>query len=103
MNINKTSYLIAVGILVLSMLACNLGSNPVPSLPQEGAPTDNPSSSSGACVNPYLPVIAGATWNYKLAGPVSDTFTRSIISVETSGFTDQDVYGAGLTRQGKWK
>lgn len=114
MNINKTSYLIAGGILVLSMLACNLGNGPVPGgtpspegTPNESTPTpeataDNSPSSSGACANPYLPVIAGAAWNYKLTGSVSDTFTRSIISVEASGFTDQDVFGRGVTRQGKW-
>ncbi len=116
MNINKISYLIAGGILVLSMLACNLGNGPVLSgtLPPKGTPNmstpatentpaGNSSSSSGACANPYLPVIAGAAWNYKLTGPIPDTFTRSIISVEASGFTDQSIIGTGITRQGKWK
>jgi len=114
MNINKISYLIAVVALVLSMLACNFGkgSTPIEPLPPEGTPNggapatevpaNNSSGSSGACANPYLPIIAGATWNYKLTGPVPDTFTRSILSVETSGFTDQDVFGTGVTRQGKW-
>ena len=120
MNINKTSYLIAGSVLVLSILACNLGKVPIPSgttspevspnestpaienTPVTEAPTDNQSGSSGACTNPYLPVITGATWNYKLTGPIPDTFTRSIISVEAGGFTDQDVFGTGVTRQGKW-
>jgi hypothetical protein len=114
MNINKKSYLIAGGALVLSMLACNLGNGPVPSgttspegtpnesTPATKAPTDSPSSPSGACANPYLPVVPGATWNYKLTGPVPDMFTRSILSVEASSFTDQDVFGTGVTRQGKW-
>jgi hypothetical protein len=116
MNTNKISYLIAGGVLILSMLACNFGTSPdpyVPLPPQDNAtnesapvteiPTDNTSNSSGACTNPYLPVIAGATWNYKLTGPTPDTFTRSILSVEADGFTDQDIFSAGVSRQGKWK
>jgi len=99
------------------MLACNLGKGPAnpgatPSSQDSTnqstqAPANNSSgpssgSSSGGCANPYLPVVTGATWNYKTTGIVSDTFTRSIVSVEASGFTDQDVFGKGLTRQGKW-
>lgn len=107
MNTNKISSFFAAGILILSMLACNLGKGPVPSEDTttsvtEAASGENSTNSSGTCTNPYQPVIAGATWNYKLTGPVPDTFTRSILSVEASGFTDQDVFGTGVTRQSKW-
>jgi len=114
MKTNKMSYLIAGGVLVLSMLACNLGNSPDPtvplpqdttneSVPNTEAPADTSSSStSGACTNPYMPIITGASWSYKLTGPVSDTFTRSITSVEADSFADQDVFGTGVTRQSKW-
>ena len=107
--------------LLISMLACSLGS-PAPSdtssndpnpeataaseesaAPTEAAATEEAANpSAGACSNPYLPIVQGATWNYNLTGPVPDTFTRSIISVESTGFTDQDVFGTGVTRQGQW-
>jgi hypothetical protein len=115
MNKNKISYLFAGGALVFSMLACNLGKTPDPSEPvpptvaqgtTESAPavaTEAPASGGGACANPYLPIVTGATWNYKLTGNISDTMTRSIVSVEANGFTDQDVFGTGVSRQGKWK
>ena len=110
MNKNKASCLIAAGLLTFSMLACNLGKGTTSpegtangSAPAAETPADNSSSSStGACANPYMPIVTGATWNYKLTGPVSDTFTRSIISVEAGGFADQDVFGTGVTRQSKW-
>jgi hypothetical protein len=113
MNKHKTSLLIAGTMFVLSILACNLGKGPSSSVatpppqdttnPTAQAPSNNSSgSSSSACNNPYQPVVSGATWDYKTTGIVSDTFTRSIVSVEAGGFTDQDVFGKGLTRQGKW-
>ncbi len=112
MKFSKISHLIAAGILGLSMLACNLGKGPAPigTLPPEDstsantateAPVDN-SAAVGACTNPYLPIKAGATWNYKITGLTFDTFTRSILSVDAAGFTDQDVFGTGVTRQSKW-
>ena len=111
MKRNNLSILIAGGALVLSMLACNFGRTPESSpveVPQESAVTESApaevpaSGGSGACANPYLPVVAGATWNYKMTGSISDTFTRSIVAVDGSSFTDQDVFGTGVTRQGKW-
>jgi hypothetical protein len=68
------------------------------------APTTAPTeaATAGACANPYLPVIVGATWNYKLTGPTSDTYEHTILSVESDGFTEQDVFGVGVTRKGKW-
>jgi len=47
-------------------------------------------------------VVTGATWNYKLTSSTPDTFTRSIVAANGSSFTDQDVFGTGVTRQGKW-
>ena len=66
------------------------------------APTTAPEPSAHACNNPYMPVVVGATWNYKLTGPTSDTFTHSILSVEESSFVEQDVFDVGVTRQGTW-
>jgi len=117
MNINKIHSLLAVGTLVISMLACSFGkgqdssetvspqaaaneNTPATEVPE--VPADNSSSSAGACDNPYMPIVAGAAWNYKLTGPIPDTFTRSITSVEAGGFSDQDVFGTGVTRQSKW-
>jgi hypothetical protein len=110
MKANKVSFLTAVGILVLSILACTLGKGPAPSatlIPEGGQPATevsagNASDSSNACDNPYMPIATGVTWNYKLTGPVSDTFTRSIISVEANSFADKEVFGTGVTRQSTW-
>ena len=104
--------------LLFAMSSCNLGSSSVPSeTPAPGekvdettpeaatatpALTEAPTESASACDNPYMPIVVGATWDYKLTGPASDTFTHSILSVEGNGFTEQDVFGVGVTRQGKW-
>ena len=98
----RLSPLIAASFVVLSMLACNFGtSSPVPaSGTQSSSSTGN--SSSGACRNSYFPIVVGATWDYKLTGPVNDSYTESILSADGSGFTEQSVFGTGATRQGKW-
>jgi hypothetical protein len=49
-----------------------------------------------------IPIKAGATWNYALTGSISDTFTRSIVSVDSSGFSEKDVFSTGTVREGKW-
>jgi hypothetical protein len=115
MKRNNPSILIAGGVLVLSMLACNFGKSPVSPAPvieeTESAPTPVaesltevpvPTGGSGACANAYMPVVMGATWNYKMTGSMPDTFTRSIVTAGESGFTDEDTFGTGVTRQGKW-
>jgi hypothetical protein len=116
MKRNKSFTLMAGSALVLSMLACNLGKVPadnpgaVPAQQDSNnqatqAPANNPPAASpgGACSNPYLPVVAGAVWNYKMTGAVADNFTRSIVSVDAGSFTDQDIFSQGsITRQGKW-
>jgi hypothetical protein len=100
------SHLLALGVLGLSILACNIGKAPtVEANASDPAATQAPAGSTNsvdACANPLLPIRMGATWTYKLSGAASDTFTRSIVSVDSSGFTDQDVFGSGVTRQGKW-
>lgn len=110
------TYVISIATLVLAMLACNLGSP----APADTTPSEAPSSggtestpapvneaaappSVGACDNPYMPVILGATWNYSINGPVPDTYVHSILSIEADGFSEQDVFGTGVTRQGQWK
>ncbi len=113
MKTKRFSVAVSGGALLLSILACNIGQSPDPFVPipptvsqglTESAPaTEAPvNTSTGACSNLYMPVIAGTTWNYKLTGPVPDTFKKSIITIETNGFTDQDAFGSGVTRQGKW-
>jgi hypothetical protein len=121
MNIYKYIHWLAAGVLVLSISACNLG-NAATQTPQDNstistpatetsptevsateAPTTLPSESSGGCDNPYFPIVGGATWNYKLTGPVSDTYTHTILSVESDSFTEQDEFGTGVTRQGTWQ
>ena len=122
MSANRIFFLTVISILILALLACSPAPNPgsaptqppaateaVPALATETqivseAPTDTavPAPEAHACDNPYMPIVPGATWNYKLTGPLSDTFTHSIVSVESSSFVEQDVFAAGVTRQGTW-
>ena len=122
MKLYKYIQWLAAGILVLSISACSPES-PAPQATEEAintptlgttevsateAPTTMPttppeSTGAGACDNPYLPVVAGATWNYNLTGTVSDTFTHTILSVESDSFIEQDQFGTGVTRQGQWQ
>ena len=110
MNTKRIVPIFAAGMLIISTLACNFGntgSTPTPGETEAVSPTEQsatavPIHDAGTCQNPYLPVIVGASWNYNLTGQFPDTFTRSIISAETNGFTDQDVFSKGITRQGKW-
>jgi len=126
----KRSFL---GFLALMALACNFTtliqpSGPEPqSIPLDGAPTNGlpvqggqetqaaPVSSETPtsvlpspektvfCANLYLPASVGTQWQYQLSGLSSDTFTRSITGADTAGFTDQDVFSSGTTRQGTWQ
>src|SRR5258706_5399127 len=113
MNTKTIPPLIATCILTLAILACNLGkaqsatqvpqTNTNESTPQATeAPTTAPAQTVSACDNPYLPVIVGATWNYKLTGSVPDTYTHTVRSLESDGFSEQDVFSKGITRQGNW-
>ena len=122
MNMNRKFFLLVISVVVLSLLACSPSANPgsVPTQPPAAtgnvpppatdtqtvieAPTETPVAPPEvqACDNPYMPVVAGATWNYKLTGPISDTFTHSILSVENNSFVEQDVFNTGVTRQGTW-
>ncbi|GAB4570556.1 MAG: hypothetical protein Fur0017_17380 [Anaerolineales bacterium] len=104
MKQNRTISVILMGALLVTMSAC--GAQQVPAAEaseSEGSATiEEIPSGSGDCANLYLPVIAGATWNYSVTGPTSDTFTRSITSANANGFADQDVYASGVTRQAEW-
>lgn len=117
MNVNKIFPFMAV-IAIVAISACSPGSGPIaatqpPTIaidlntPTAEAqvtevPTSSSSGSSGACANPYMPVVPGATWNYKLTGPLPDTFTHTILSAEGNSFVEQDVFNSGVTRQGTW-
>ncbi len=37
-----------------------------------------------------------------MTGGVADTYVHSIVSIEASSFSEQDVFGTGITRQGYW-
>lgn len=118
MSTKQIRLLIATMILMLSMPACTAGSTAqstetvapgekvIESTPESTAvaetPTTAPVETAGACDNPYMPVVAGATWDYRLTGPAPDTFTHTVLSVANDGFTEQDVFDVGVTRQGKW-
>ena len=113
MKIKTLSIFIAGILLLASMLACNLGTSAPEgdgSKPADGSTAEAPSAvpteaapaSVGACDNPFMPVVVGATWTYNLNGPVPDTYVHSILSIEASGFTEQDIFGTGVTRQGIW-
>jgi len=116
MKINKIAPLLTVTVLVIATLACNLGAGKAPANEtpaQEDtsssgttateAPAVGNDGSSGACDNPLLPIKAGASWTYKITGPVPDTFTRAILAVNADGFTDKDSFGSGVTRESQWK
>jgi hypothetical protein len=103
MNFKKLSVLFAAGAMILSMLACNLGKSPADtSAPGSPAAETSGNNSSGACANPYFPIIVGASWDYKITGPFPETYTESILSVDEKGFSEQSVFGKGAKREGKW-
>ena len=122
MNTNRI-LLILASAMVFSLIACSpapAAVSPTAQAPQAtsdlptptGAPqiTEAPTNTAipvpapvgHACDNPYLPIVVGATWKYKLTGPIPDTFTHTILSVEENSFVEQDVFDAGVTRQGTW-
>ncbi len=71
------------------------------------AATTSAPVTGGGCSNPYVPVVAGATWTYSLSGPSNMTINHSIQTVSTGGFTDQDSFtlatGTTVTESGQWK
>ncbi len=84
----------------LSPVAMTVQPSPVAATP---TPTVQPVSAAGQCLNPYYPVVQGATWQYQISGASSDTFVRIITRVREDGFDDQDVFSSGVTRQGSWQ
>jgi hypothetical protein len=105
MKTNKIIYLIVITVLSILLAACGAGQVETEAtlLPETiTAEIATPTAMVGACANPYLPTIVGATWNYKMTGTYPDTFTRSIVAIEANSFTDQDIFSSGVTRQGKW-
>ncbi len=103
---------IALAVILPSILACGLGT-PKGAPPSSNAPTVSPttatspttastSAASSNCDLQYYPVVKSASWSYTMTGEVSGQFTRSITEVKPDGFTDQDVFSAGITRTGQW-
>jgi len=91
----------AIAVLLVT-LGCNLPADAAP-----GASTAPASEAAppiqDACSNPLYPVMIGAAWTYSMTGLSTGTFTHSITDVRADGFTDQDVFSAGVTRTGEWK
>ena len=121
---NKIFLFIVTSMIILSLLACSPSATattiplmteapqttstlPPPTIEPQitEAPTETATAApiAHACDNPYLPIVQGATWEYKLTGPLPDTFTHSILSVGEDSFIEQDVFAAGVTRQAEWK
>ena len=114
----RISFLLA--ILLLASLACSLGAPPVENVPELASPLAPGGQSAtqaedeaptaqvivpapaSPCANAYMPVVAGAAWNYTISEPFPDTYTHSILAVNGSNFSEQDVFGSGVTRQGEW-
>jgi hypothetical protein len=90
-------------LIVASLSACSIpGNAPAPAAPS-ASPSEPAAVTLGQCSNPLLPVIKGAKWTYAISGITTGTFTHSITDVRPDGFTDQDVFDAGVTRTGEWK
>ncbi|MCS7055648.1 MAG: hypothetical protein NZM18_05680 [Thermoflexales bacterium] len=78
---------------------------PTPSPQPTATPPATPTAAAvaaDACGNRYLPVAEGASWQYRLSGISSGTFTRRITAVRPDGFDDQDTFDAGTTRTSSW-
>ena len=125
MNLYKYIRWFITTAVAVSISACNIGVTAPPTPAEDITPsttqiitTDTPPATetspteaatatsapaASSCDNPYMPVVQGATWDYKLTGPIPDTYTHTILSVEDDGFTEQDTFGTGVTRQGKWQ
>ena len=113
MKSSNTHFSLAFIVLLLSTLACNFGKSAAPTeIPGDvsdinpsiaDTPQEGENQTTNFCANPYLPVVVGATWNYDLKGPIPDTYTHTILSVEADKFVEQDVFNSGVTRQAEWK
>lgn len=111
MAIKRSSFALAVIALMLSTLACNLGSQPASEAePQTTQPEPANSAETfipvtgGICDNELQPVAQGATWTYKTTGsPTGDfTYTDTITEVRDDGYTLTTQF-TGLTRTQEWK
>lgn len=71
--------------------------------PEVEAPTEASSGGSGACANPYYPVIEGATWTYTVTGGLFGPFsyTDMVTAVGAGGFTLTSEFPE-LTRTQEW-
>lgn len=105
--------ILAGSVMLLALTACG-AATPTPDVvvPLMELPTQDlqpapeqleAAAAANDCANPYLPVVQGATWNYRLTGIINDTMTRRIINVQPTTFTDQDTFGSGIIRNGSWQ
>jgi hypothetical protein len=89
----KHSVFPAVLLTIVLLAACGA---------QPGTGSNSGGTVSGPCANPLYPVKVGDLWNYQITGTTSSSFTRTILEVTGSGFTDQDTFPGPVTRTGEW-
>jgi hypothetical protein len=104
--------ILLIGILFVSLLACNLTSpktkspanSITESMPQETATPEAQASQAGACANPLYPVKQGATWTYETSGGPTgpSSYTDTISDVRADGFTLSSKFGDSLNRTQEW-
>ncbi|HRQ23620.1 MAG TPA: hypothetical protein PLF42_09375 [Anaerolineales bacterium] len=115
MKANKISIAVAMIALLFANMACinQAEADSTSQLPNVIQPTQEIEAAEipaqaeppppGECDNEYMPVRAGAAWNYRLTGAVTDTFTRSIVTVNENGFTEEDTFSNGAKREIRWR
>jgi hypothetical protein len=102
MNAKKLFFIPFSVLVVLVLAACG----PATSVSSSSAPASGSgqaSSAGGACTNLWEPVKAGAVWNYNVTGITTATDTRTIETVASDGFTDQNAFSNGVIIPGTWK
>lgn len=97
----KTKFTPLFSILLVALLLAACGAQPG-SDSTGGGGGSQAGNASGPCANPLYPVKVGDTWNYSITGLVSSSFTRTILEVTDTGFTDQDTFPGPVTRTGQW-
>lgn len=104
MTERSTTIIFAI-VLILSALACNLGT------PAESSAQPSPNSTStnsevtvaGACANAFYPIVLNASWTYKSTGsPVGEySYTETISELRADGFAITSVHDQ-FTRSQEW-
>jgi uncharacterized protein DUF3108 len=96
----------AFALMAAILTACGaITVAPTPTL----QPTATPTPSGDLCANTLIPVKAGATWTYNVAGNAningasgSSSFTATISKVRADGFTVTTDFGNNVTSDQEW-